>query len=131
MEMNSYQNPMVYDTEIEAYRLKIPNDLIINTENCDHKVTVIECISREHDVFDCITSYEDYDYVMSEYIKKTGSSPKPTAGVLILYYDEVLRLHVTLAVKVSISRVEYEAFADVPSTMNRKVKTFQDWQMDS
>lgn len=132
METLSYLNPMQYDQEQQTYKLKMPDKLLVFAEGRTFQISVVERLNGENLIFDCITSYEDYNYVLEGFVKRPLKQPKSDATVLVLYFDQERCLHATMAIRVSIIVLFNNATsADVTYSMDRKVMAFQEWQTAS
>lgn len=127
--MNSYQNPMIYDIDSDAYELDVPRNFQVTADGTAYEVKVKEIVKENTHVFHCITSYEDYEYVMEQYVKNQMHMFTNQVKVLLLYYDEQLGLHATMPVRVSVEAIVNEASGtDASYKVNRRVKPFMEWQ---
>ncbi|GAB3533116.1 hypothetical protein GCM10027443_18000 [Pontibacter brevis] len=121
---------MIYDLDSDMYELDVPKNLRVVTKDGVYDV-VVESVIKDN-LFDCVTSFEDYDYVMEQYVKKQMHIFSPSIRVLVLFYDEELALHATMPVRVSINGIsEGVSVADVSYRVNRLVMSFQEWQLKS
>ncbi|WP_139217869.1 hypothetical protein [Pontibacter chinhatensis] len=121
---------MIYDIESDAYEMEVPQDLKITADGIAYVVKVKEIIENTH-LFHCVTSYEDYNYVLGEYVKNQMHIFSNEVQVLLLYYDERLALHTPMPVRVSIEEAGDEvSILDVSYRVNKRVKSFQEWQSE-
>lgn len=132
MEMNSYQNPIQYNLDKDAYELEVPQDFQVTADGILYEVKVEEIIKEKNHLFNCVTSAEDYPYVMEQYVKKQMHIFSSEVKVLVLFYDEELALYAAMPAWVSIKEIsDEESVFDVSysvNRVNRKVLSFQVWQ---
>ncbi|PVY43156.1 hypothetical protein C8E01_102333 [Pontibacter virosus] len=97
---------MQYDTGTGAYVLEVPSEFIVNTANGSYKILPVEKLSGMDNLYDFVTSVEDYDYVIKNYVKTSDVQPKPILTLLLLYYDEILKLHAALPLNISVTTLD-------------------------
>ncbi|WP_133242816.1 hypothetical protein [Pontibacter virosus] len=85
---------MQYNTGLRAYVLEVPGELIVNTISGSYKISPAEKLSGVDNIYDFVTSVEDYDYVIKNYLETSDVKPKPDLTLLLLYYDEIFKLGV-------------------------------------
>ncbi|MBF8962153.1 hypothetical protein I0P70_02750 [Pontibacter sp. FD36] len=131
MNSSSYQNPMLFNLDKDVYELDIPAPLRVHTNDGVYEIVPVGIIEDNKNLFNCITSFEDFDYVVEQYVKNQMNIFSSSIKVLVLYYDQELALYSTLPLRVHIDRLEEKASRHgVSYTVNRRVQAYYDWLME-
>ncbi|GAB3202192.1 hypothetical protein ABID22_003825 [Pontibacter aydingkolensis] len=126
-----YQNPIIFNLDKDAYELDIPAPLRIQTKGGGYEVVPSGIIEEKTNIYHCITSAEDYNYVLEQYVKNQMHIFSSSIKVLVLFYDQELAMHATMPLQVSIDRLEEEVSCHgVSYTINRRVQAYHEWLMD-
>ena len=128
--LSNHRNPVCFNLESDAYELEVPKSFTVTCDNIVYEVVVVEIIreNNHNNLFNCVTSAEDYDYVMQQYVRNQMHVFSSQVKVLVIYYDEQLALHATLPIKAEIREVAYEPLLDVSYRVNSRMKSFIEWQ---
>lgn len=96
---------MLFNHEENLYELDVPQRLEVQTEHGVYEIVVNSIIKEETNLFNCVTSYEDYDYVLEQFVKNLRHIFDSPIKVLVLYYDQEQEWHATIMLYVSVIKI--------------------------
>lgn len=131
MNSSGYQNPIAFNLDKDAYELDVPTPLRVCTDDGVYEVIPAGIIEEKTNLYHCITSFEDFDYVLKQYVKNRMHIFSSSIKVLVLFYDQELALHATMPLRVNIDRLQEKVSRHgVIYDVNRRVQAYYNWLMD-
>ncbi|ARS35824.1 hypothetical protein [Pontibacter actiniarum] len=130
MNSSGYQNPIIFNLDKDAYELDVPAPLRVYTKGGVYEVIPSGIIEEKTNLYHCITSAEDYDYVLEQFVKNQMHVFYSSLKVLVLYFDQELALHATMPLRVNVDRLQEKVSRHgVTYEVNRRVQAYHDWLM--
>lgn len=113
----------------EGFLLAIPEAFIATAaDGVCYCIQVDEVMSREVCVYNLLTTVENYEHTLAQFVNSDISKLNPSVTVLVTYFDEELGLYSSLSLCVNLTRiVDDEDNLFEPQDTERIVMAFRDF----